>query len=216
MKDARNSYIHGFTLIEIIVSLALFAVVAVVAIGAFLKIVDANRRAEAIESAVNDTNFALESMVRDLRVGSDYQCLPASTPPGSPPTSISHTSAGLETCSLSPGSMIAFNSSVTDPNNSSCNLVHAYELANSGSGNVLEKAEQQSCGASYSFVPLTSTSSDLTIQTFDIAVNGDWPPANPEAQPKVFILISGMAGASQEDQTSFTVQTTASQRIMEY
>jgi prepilin-type N-terminal cleavage/methylation domain-containing protein len=204
----------GFTLIEIIVSLALFAVVAVVAIGAFLKIVDADRRSQAIESAVNDTNFALESMVRDLRVGTDYQY--STSDNSTPPPSISHS---LVTGSLSSNIMIYFNSDITateSETNQTCSLIHAYEL----SGTILEKAEQQSCNQSYGsgtyiFTPLTSSSSDLKIKTFAIKIMGTWPPA-PPTQPKVFILINGTAGDSQQDQTSFTLQTTASQRIMEY
>jgi prepilin-type N-terminal cleavage/methylation domain-containing protein len=212
---------HGFTLIEIIVSLALFAVVAVVAVGAFLKIVDADRRAQAIESAVNDTNFALESMVRDIRVGSDYECISTNGNPAPPVGPILQTSGGFNNThcsSLTSGMMIAFNSSSVDLAYPSCHLIHAYEL----SGNVLEKAEQQLCPSNpsyqaYSFIPLTSTSSALTIQTFDIKIDGQWPTSGfNTAQPKIFILIAGKVGVSQEDQTSFTLQTTAEQRIMEY
>lgn len=206
---------NGFTLIEIIVSLALFAVVAVVAVGAFLKIIDANRRSEAIETAVNDTSFALESISRDLRVGSDYECLVVGSPQNPPPTSIPQTSAGFQNThclSLSSGLMIAFNSSTMDPTNT-CHLIHAYEL----SSGIIQKAEQSTCNAAFSFIPLTSTSSDLTIQTFNMKIDGAWPNGSiPGIQPKVFILISGTAGISKEDQTAFTVQMTASQRVMEY
>jgi prepilin-type N-terminal cleavage/methylation domain-containing protein len=210
---------QGFTLIEIIVSLALFAVVAVVAVGAFLKIIDANRRSEAIETAVNDTSFALESMSRDIRVGSDYRCTSA----GTPDTLITSDSNGLKSCSLSQGNMIEFNSSTmgTGSGNTTCHLIHAYELSTDASQKgIIQKAEQSTCGQAFSFIPLTSTSSDLTIQTFDIKVDGSWPGIdsnNPQGvQPKVFILISGTAGISQEDRTAFTVQMSASQRIMEY
>jgi prepilin-type N-terminal cleavage/methylation domain-containing protein len=62
----------GFTLVEIMVSLAIFSVVMVVALGAFLKIVDVNKRAQSIESAVNNLNFTMEAMSRELRTGSQY------------------------------------------------------------------------------------------------------------------------------------------------
>lgn len=62
----------GFTLVEMMVSLAIFSVVMVVALGAFLKIVDVNKRAQSIESAVNNLNFTMEAMSRELRTGRQY------------------------------------------------------------------------------------------------------------------------------------------------
>lgn len=62
----------GFTLIEIIVSMAIFSVVMVVALGAFLKIVDVNKRAQTVEAAVNNLTFVVESMSRELRTGQVY------------------------------------------------------------------------------------------------------------------------------------------------
>jgi prepilin-type N-terminal cleavage/methylation domain-containing protein len=65
---------RGFTLVEMIISLAIFTVVAVVAIGALLKITDANRKSITLKTTINNLNFALESMSREMRVGSDYSC----------------------------------------------------------------------------------------------------------------------------------------------
>ena len=73
-KNTPTSTIAGFTLIEIIVSMAVFIVVAVIAVGAFLKILDANKQSQALETAMNNADFALDSMSRDLRVGYGYTC----------------------------------------------------------------------------------------------------------------------------------------------
>lgn len=62
----------GFTLIEIMVSMSIFIIVMVVATGAVLSAVDANRKAQALGSVMNNLNVALESMVRDVRTGSLY------------------------------------------------------------------------------------------------------------------------------------------------
>ncbi len=64
----------GFTLIEIMVAVTIFALVMVVAIGAVLSIVSANKKSQAITSVLSNLNFALEAMVRDLRTGYDYHC----------------------------------------------------------------------------------------------------------------------------------------------
>lgn len=65
---------RGFTLIEMIVSVALFSIVMVVAITALLALIDANRKARALQSVVNNLNVALDGMVRSLRMGHTYRC----------------------------------------------------------------------------------------------------------------------------------------------
>ncbi len=65
----------GFTLIEMIVSLAIFSVVAVVALGAMMRIMSANQKAQAIQSAVTNLGFALEAMSREMRVGNSIHPL---------------------------------------------------------------------------------------------------------------------------------------------
>ena len=64
----------GFTLIELIVSIALFGFVSVVMVGAMLSVVGANAKSQALTNATNSLNFAIESMVRELRVGKTYNC----------------------------------------------------------------------------------------------------------------------------------------------
>jgi prepilin-type N-terminal cleavage/methylation domain-containing protein len=65
---------QGFTLIEMMVSVALFAIVMLIGVGALLSLIDANRKAQAINSVMNNLNFAVESISRNLRVGTNYNC----------------------------------------------------------------------------------------------------------------------------------------------
>src|SRR3989344_5459228 len=69
----------GFTLIEMIVSVALFAVVMVVAVGALLSLTGANKKAQALQSVMNNLNISVDNIVRSIRMGSTYTC--ASTGP---------------------------------------------------------------------------------------------------------------------------------------
>ncbi len=62
----------GFTLIELMVASAIFIIVMVIAIGAVLSIVDANRKAQSLNAVMTNLNFAVESMVRDLNTGTNY------------------------------------------------------------------------------------------------------------------------------------------------
>ena len=205
---------HGFTLIEIMVSLGIFAIVALVAVGAFLKIIDANKQSQALQTAMNNTNFALESMVREMRVGKNYTCFDGS----SIAPSLGAQLSGTVSCpSLLPDHIgylyngIAFTSSQTSTVNGSCNLIHAYRFSNVNTTPgpaTLEKAEQKNCTDTTwttNFIPLVST--DLNIQTFGVKIDG-----GGTQQPRAFILISAYAGPSLHQRTYFTIQTTASQR----
>lgn len=64
----------GFTLIEMIVSLALFSVVVTVAIGALLMLVSTNNQLQGEQSVMTNLSFALDSMTREIRTGTFYVC----------------------------------------------------------------------------------------------------------------------------------------------
>lgn len=64
----------GFTLIEMIVSVAIFATVVLIAVGALLSIINVNRKANELRVVMENLNFAIESIARDVRTGTDYGC----------------------------------------------------------------------------------------------------------------------------------------------
>ncbi len=63
----------GFTLIEMIIAVSIFTVVVFVAVGALMSITDANRKVNTIRTTIDNLNFAMESMSRDIRTGTDYE-----------------------------------------------------------------------------------------------------------------------------------------------
>jgi prepilin-type N-terminal cleavage/methylation domain-containing protein len=70
----------GFTLIEIMVAVTIFAIVMVTAIGSVLSITNSNRKAQTLNSVISNLNFAVDSMVRDVRTGFQYNCGSTSLP----------------------------------------------------------------------------------------------------------------------------------------
>jgi prepilin-type N-terminal cleavage/methylation domain-containing protein len=194
---------RGFTLVEMIVSLALFSVVAVIAIGALLKVIDANNKAQSIQSAVTNINFALESMSRDLRTGTGIQCL------SSVPTS-STLPNGTSACTIgSSNNIIAFYSTrinTTDSPACGHGLITVYAFA--GSPVSLQKAEQTSClQTGYSFSDLIS-STDIAITGYELGVLYN----SPSSYPLAFIRITGNAGNRAKDQTFVDLETAVSSR----
>lgn len=62
----------GFTLIEMIVATAVFIVVIVSAMAAFLNMSDIQRKTTAFRAINDNLNFAVETMTREIRSGSGY------------------------------------------------------------------------------------------------------------------------------------------------
>ncbi len=196
----------GFTLVEMIVSLGIFTVVALIAIGAFLKITDANKKSQSLKTAINNLNFALESMSREMRVGANYYCADSI---GGGISSITALSSCTKTNS---DWLIAFNSSKKSgsiPNQ--CNLIYAYRYVLSSQ--TIEKAEQTACTSTIgnsngndNFSALISPDVKITnsILKVDISLT---------TKPKAFLWLKGYVGVRERERTAFELQTSVSQRI---
>ena len=62
----------GFTLIEMMVALAVFMVVMTITLAAFLNIVDIQKKTEAFRKVNDNLNFSMEMMMREIREGWGY------------------------------------------------------------------------------------------------------------------------------------------------
>ncbi len=66
---------RGFTLIEMIVSVGIFAVVMLAATSAYFTLISLDRRARATNEVVNNLSFAVDAMVRGIRTGTNFKCV---------------------------------------------------------------------------------------------------------------------------------------------
>lgn len=72
----------GFTLIELMVATSIFSMVMLASLGALFTLLGASKNSRATHTAMDNVNFALESMTRSIRMGSKYYCIEAgNTPP---------------------------------------------------------------------------------------------------------------------------------------
>ena len=207
----------GFTLVEMIVSLGIFTIVALVAVGALLKITDANKKAQSLKTAINNLNFALESMSREMRVGEMYHCEENVTPgTGVPITGIRNLTVKGCTMQSDGDWLVAFKSSVRRPKDDGsgdCSIVHAYWNTtitdDPDSPYTIKKAIQPTCEQNSlvrdDFTELLSPEINITSSLFSIDTITDHPA-------KAFFWLKGYAGARERDKTEFEVQTTISQR----
>ncbi len=197
----------GFTLVEMIVSMAIFIVVALIAVGALLKVLDANRKSLNLKTAINNLNFALESMSREMRVGGEYY-LTEDTNDSSNDYNPEKVYKKIETSikdSVPISWILKFKSSKSL--NNPC-PVYIYRLYN---GTKLQKA-QQSTNATGDCDTITEDnyfdliSPDMKIIESKVVVdNSD--------QPYATFWFKGVIGSKEKDTTEFTIQTRVSQRI---
>ena len=71
-KDQKSRQ-RGFTLIEMMVSISIFTIVATLASGTFVIMAEAQRKAQSIKLVVDNVNFALDGMVIAMRTSKNYQ-----------------------------------------------------------------------------------------------------------------------------------------------
>lgn len=69
-----NISTKGFSLIEVLVSLALFSIVVTMSVGTLVVLMDANAKAQETRELVNQVSMVLDGMTREIRTGFDYRC----------------------------------------------------------------------------------------------------------------------------------------------
>lgn len=64
----------GFTLLEMIISMGVFAVAALIGVSSLLALTNAQRKALVFQSTQDNLRFAVEEMAREIRTGNFYYC----------------------------------------------------------------------------------------------------------------------------------------------
>lgn len=175
----RNSSLNakGFTLIELIISVGLFSVVAVIAASAYLNLVSIDRTTRATNDLVNNMTFVMNSIASNLRTGSKYIC---NTPDGN----------GNGECSA-----------ITFTDASGCVTTYTY----TGESISVSQAGAATCTDSG---VLTDPKIDITDARFILMGN----PSSDVYEPQVIIFISGSLDSGPGKKSTFSVQTSATQR----
>jgi prepilin-type N-terminal cleavage/methylation domain-containing protein len=65
---------QGYTLIELIIAVGLFALVMTLAAGAYLMMISISRQTQGITSGIDNVSFAIEMMTRTIRTSTNYGC----------------------------------------------------------------------------------------------------------------------------------------------
>ncbi len=193
MINKKRIMNRGFTLIEIMTAVSIFAVVTTISMGSILTIFDVNRKAESVKTVMDNLNLAIESMAREMRFGTNYVC--------------GHSSP-----------IVGGAGSMPAPNDCPPGASSVAFLANGNVNGIVYRQNgatiEKSLGGN-GFVPVTA--SEIVIEDLDFYVIGSRPSSaeGTPQQPKVLIRIRGEAGTKEGTKSEFTMQTLVSQRKLD-
>ena len=71
MKKKLNNQ-SGFTLVEMLVAVSIFVVVAIIVTGALMVVIQSYRKTQTAKLVIDNLNFAMDQMALDLREGTEY------------------------------------------------------------------------------------------------------------------------------------------------
>ena len=189
----KKNLMCGFSLIEMLVSIALFSVIMVIAIGIIITTLNTNKHVRSTSVAIGNVDAVMEKIFREASVGSYYHCRKEGKiegniekardcPGGNPLTVFIFEGVGGDEGSKDDQIIYRLNS--TD---------FALEVSRDGGAN---------------FERLTDE--NIIIDDFNVNVVGN---IDDTKQPAVFIGMRGYIKKGEDSKTVFAVQTMISERF---
>lgn len=187
-----NSFEKGFTLIELMVSISIFMMIMLAAMGSLFVSLDAARRVRAQQVAIDSVNYAVESMTRSIRLGTKYHSCDGGCPDYDNTTYVQDTDGENSSISFVPQNF----GEINDTLGTGSRIEYRLE-----DGKV-KRCEKDVCAS--------IVSPDVKIKTlrFDVIGSEESKPYHP----RVNILVGGEVTVRGEEKTSFAIQTIATQR----
>jgi prepilin-type N-terminal cleavage/methylation domain-containing protein len=197
---------RGFTLIEMMVAVSIFAIAMLVGVGALLSLIEANKRAQAINAVVQNVNAAVEGMSRAIRVGTNYHCSTSAVDL----SNIVVPSAD-SACGSGGGLLFAFEGSNGDYGDDNDQIV--YRLNGTQIERSLCSGLAQSCsGGEKDGTWVALTAPEVSVDSLQFFLTGAIP--GDAVQPRVLMIIHASADVP-GGTTSFTVQSSVTERLLD-
>ena len=182
---------QGFTLVEMLVSISIFVLVAFTITSTLIAVSNGNRKAQELKQVMDNLNFSIQSMVLRMREGRDYTCGQAEV--------ISNTDPVLhgQSCGAGGDAIVFY-----DPTpGSGAGTVVRYYLDTAG-GKKIVKFD----GAIGSGLDVTSEEVEIDQLNFIVGNTG-----GTNGKPYIIISIAGTAKLRSSGDSKFNLQTFVSQ-----
>lgn len=183
---------RGYTLVEMIVSIALFSIVVLIVMTTYITLISLDRQARASNQLAASLSFVVDSMARNIRTGSDYTCTDLSSPNCVRDDEIKFKD--------SEGDYLSY-VRTADGRIGQCTLTDLTDTCLDAEA-----------------TPLTDPK--ITVSRLNFYVRGVAAASGPVAsdynvQPMVSFVIQGSMRTDAGETTSFSIQTSATQRIID-
>ncbi len=185
----------GFTLVEMLVAVGIFAVIMVMSVGSLISLMDANHKAQTLKTVVNNLHFALENMSRNIRTGHAYHCGASTGALGQP-----------HDCATASDTSLAFTSRTGSL------VIYQWNANNQSIERSLDGGE--------SYVSITAP--EIQVQQLRFYVDGSCKKASSDPtcpsdskQPRVLIVAKGFMKSKGKSDSDFTIETVVSQRQLD-
>ena len=201
---------NGFTMLEMIVSVGVFATVAVLAVTSLLALTNAQKKALTLQSVQDNLRFSIEAIARDLRQGDFLYC----------GDTLQDIPTDLDAIGLPRAKDCTGKQAITfvdrDNNVTTYRIGDASQLPVSSCGAdhlCIEKSIRKGTDGTFAskyaeapvFFPVTSL--DIEINRFDLYVVGS--DRQDQIEPRVTIVVEGIVGTGGST-SEFHLQTTIS------
>jgi prepilin-type N-terminal cleavage/methylation domain-containing protein len=180
---------RAFTLIEMMVSVALFSIVMTIVAAAYLNLLNLERQTRATNDIVNNLTFAVDTISRSIRTGTNYQC-----------------PAGSTNCSLG-------SNSFTFVNDAGVTVTY---LLDTGSQRIGECVPGGVACTTANATYFTDPRIKIDTLSFVVTGVGGFVATGDRAQPQVLIVIHGTIPIdSVHPAVDFSVESSATQRTID-
>ena len=193
----------GFSLVEMLVAVAIFMSIMTVAITSLISIIAATKKAQAIKSTIDSVNFAIENISKDMRIGYGYWC-----------SADGSSFLPTKDC-LSGGPAVRY------VNSSNQTITYKFSTSTDSSGapySVLTRLSVPCTpgGATSCTDDIISKDANVNITNMNFYVIGadnEFAAMPSKTQPRVIITASGLISVKGSPDTTFDLQTNISQRV---
>lgn len=190
---------RGYTIIETMISVAIFLLVVEFGLGSILGANSLHKKSQDMRSLLDSLSFIMDDLSRNLRTGSSYQCFRKVTDPTLSPATL----GGPRSCS--DGWAIAFESDSGSTGTLTDQIVYYI-----GSGKIYKSTD-----GAQNFLALTSD--EIVIDSISgFSVLGAESPSSTSNRQQPFVMVRFAGTITYKNIiTPFSLQTSASQRLVD-